>query len=69
MSDQPLRKDELLGLLGNRILVCALSDDENLLDRAKKAATIHTKALDERFPEWRDEAKAENITFDDYRLM
>jgi hypothetical protein len=69
MSERLLDKHELLSLLGNCILVCALSNDENLLDRAKDAATLHMNALDERFPEWRDEAKTENITFDDYRLM
>lgn len=57
MLDPPLTKKELLGLMGNCILALALSDHEEIRVMAKVACETHVKELDERFPEWRQEAK------------
>jgi hypothetical protein len=58
MSERPLDKHELLCLLGNCILALSLSEEEEILATAKAAAEHHVEELDERFPEWREEAKA-----------
>lgn len=50
-----MTKDELIALLGNCILACALSNDPDILRDAHEAADKHVRELDARFPDWKND--------------
>lgn len=50
-----MTKDQLIALLGNCILACALSNDPDVIRFAREAADKHVEELDARFPDWKND--------------